>query len=337
MLELYGFPSGTTFAGRSDFLARLPLHPEDRPKWEAASAAHFAGTGARIDMDIRILRRGETRWLHLTGLVSRDAAGKPQRWTGSVADITTREFAEEALKLSEHRYALAMEGTGDGHWDWDIPADKMYVSPLLLDICGLPQDMTFANRAEWVNHFPFYPGERPRYAQAVAEHFAGKTARLDEEIRIVPRGETRWVHMTGRCSRDASGTPIRWAGSVTDITARKRVEAEHRARQDMLDLAQKAARAVAFEWQIGGGDGENRWSPDLDAMYGIAPGSYDGSYESWKALIYPEDWPNVRSAIKAAQESGDVDAEYRVRHESGAIRWKGGCSIRKRARGLVHA
>jgi PAS domain-containing protein len=113
-------------------------------------------------------------------------------------------------------------------------------------MCGLPADTTFASRAEWVDRFPFYPGERPRYAQAVAEHFAGKTDRVDIEIRIVPRGETRWIHMTGRCSRDASGTPIRWAGSVTDITARKRVDEELRARQEMLDLAQKAARALAF-------------------------------------------------------------------------------------------
>src|SRR2546429_1012210 len=123
----------------------------------------------------------------------------------------------------------------------------MYVSPLLLEMCGLPADSTFASRSEWVERFPFYPGERPRYAQAVADHFAGKTDRVDMEIRIVPRGETRWVHMTGRCSRDPSGTPIRWAGSVTDITARMRIDEELRARQDMLDLAQQAARAVAFE------------------------------------------------------------------------------------------
>ena len=35
-------------------------------------------------------------------------------------------------------------------------------------------------------------------------------------------------------------------------------------------------------------------------MYGIPTGSYDGTYESWKRLIYPDDWPNVRAAIKAA-------------------------------------
>jgi len=188
-------------------------------------------------------------------------------------------------------------------------------------MCGLPPDTTFASRSEWLDRFPFYPGERARYEQAVAEHFAGKTDRLDEEIRIVPRGETRWIHMTGRCSRDAAGMPVRWAGSVTDVTARKRVEKELRARQDMLDLAQKAARAVAFEWWVGAGEGENRWSPDLEAMYGIAAGSYDGSYESWKKLVHPDDWPKVRAAIKAAQESGDVTAEYRVVHRGGAVHW----------------
>jgi PAS domain S-box-containing protein len=321
MLELYGFPPGTTFKGRADFLARFPFHPDDRPRWDKASAAHFAGETARFDIEIRMIPHGEMRWIHLTGLLSRDASGNPVRWTGSVADITERKCAEDALRLSEQRYALAMEATGDGHWDWDIPSDKIYVSPLLLDICGLPPDTTFASQSEWVNRIPFYPGERPGYEQAVADHFAGKTVRLDVDVRIVPRGATRWVHLTGRCSRDASGKPNRWAGSVTDITARKRVAEELGARQDMLDLAQKVAHAVAFEWRVGAGEGENRWSPDLEAMYGIAAGSYDGTYESWKKLVYPEDWPMVRAAIKSAQESGDVAAEYRVVHHDGSIRW----------------
>ena len=320
-LQLYGLPADTTFASRADFLARLPLVPEDRNAWLRAVADLFAGTGSRLSMELRANVIGETRWIQFSGVCRRDASGKPVRWSGTSRDVTDRKRAEEALRLSEHRYALAMEATGDGHWDWNIPVDKVYVSPLLLDMCGLPADITFATRSEWVDRFPFYPGERARYEQAVTEHFAGKTDRLDEEVRIVPRGETRWIHMTGRCSRDAVGKPIRWAGAVTDITARKRVDEELRARQEMLDLAQKAARAVAFEWWIGAGEGENRWSSDLEAMYGIAPGSYDGTYESWKGLVYPEDWPKVRAAIKAAQESGDVDAEYRVLHKGGTIRW----------------
>ena len=50
---------------------------------------------------------------------------------------------------------------------------------------------------------------------------------------------------------------------------------ELRARQEMLDLAQTAARAVAFDWYIGARESENRWSPELEAMYGLEPGTLD--------------------------------------------------------------
>jgi PAS domain S-box-containing protein len=190
-------------------------------------------------------------------------------------------------------------------------------------MCGLPPTSTFASRAEFGARFPFHPEDRPKWDRLVEAYFANtdRDARLETEVRIILNGETRWIHVHGLCRRDADGAPIRWAGSVTDVTERKYAEQELRARQEMLDLAQKAARAVAFEWRIGAGEGQNRWSPDLEAMYGLAPGTYDGSYETWKKLVHPDDWPSVRAAIKHAQQTGDIAAEYRVVHNDGAIRW----------------
>ena len=76
---------------------------------------------------------------------------------------------------------------------------------------------------------------------------------------------------------------------VRDITERKRIEAELRARQELLDLAQKAARAVAFDWHIGARESENRWSPELEAMYGLEPGTFDRTSDGWKQLVHPDD------------------------------------------------
>ena len=74
-------------------------------------------------------------------------------------------------------------------------------------------------------------------------------------------------------------------GQIGQFLKRKRAEAELRrseqelrARQEMLDLAQTAAGAVAFDWYIGARESENRWSPELEAIYGLEPGTFDRTY-----------------------------------------------------------
>ena len=89
----------------------------------------------------------------------------------------------------------------------------------------------------------------------------------------------------------------------------------------MLDLAQTAARAVAFDWFIGARESQNRWSPELEAIYGVEPGTFDRTFEGWKKLIHPDDWPAVKLALKRAHESGDVAAEYRVVYKDGTAHW----------------
>ena len=89
----------------------------------------------------------------------------------------------------------------------------------------------------------------------------------------------------------------------------RNVEAELRARQEMLDLAQRAARAVAFDWFIGARESENRWSPELEMMHGVERGTFDSTFEGWKKLINPDDWPAVKLVIQRAHESGDIASE----------------------------
>ena len=69
-------------------------------------------------------------------------------------------------------------------------------------------------------------------------------------------------------------------------------------------------------------------------MYGLAPGSYDGTYDSWRKLVFPEDFPVVNAAIERAAETGDLAAEYRVVHRAAPCtgwRRRAGCSSIPRA------
>ncbi|HSE37052.1 MAG TPA: PAS domain-containing protein, partial [Blastocatellia bacterium] len=100
---------------------------------------------------------------------------------------------------------------------------------------------------------------------------------------------------------------------------RQRAVEQLEAEQELLDLAQKSARAIAFDWYVQ--QEVNVWSPEQEALYGLPPGSFDGTYQSWKKLIYAPDWPTVVDAIEHAHETGNVAAEFRVIWPDGSLHW----------------
>jgi PAS domain S-box-containing protein len=249
MLEMCGFPRDAVFASRAEFLARFPFAPGERAKWQEAVDAHFAGKSARLDMEIKMLCGGETRWIHTTGMATRDASGALVRWTGATRDVTARKCAQDALRLSERRYALVSKASEEGFWDWIVATDEFYASPRMLEMYGFPPDTRFAGRADFIARFAFHPEDRSKWEQAVVAHFAGKSARFDIEIRMLRHGETRWVHLIGLASRDASGAVARWTGSTTDITERKRAEEALLLSEERYALAMEASAVGHWEWE----------------------------------------------------------------------------------------
>ena len=135
-----------------------------------------------------------------------------------------------ALRESEERYALAVRGANDGLWDWDLRSDRIYYSPRWKEMLGLPEDGFGDAPAAWFERV--HPEDLAALQAAIADHVAGRTPHLHVEQRVLHEdGSWRWMLTRGVATRDG-GSPMRMAGSQSDLTARKRLE--ERLRHDAL-------------------------------------------------------------------------------------------------------
>jgi PAS domain S-box-containing protein len=230
-----------------------------------------------------------------------------------------RKQAVEQLRRSEAFLAEGQRISHTGSWGWVLSTGKVYWSDEQYRMLGFEPGK--AEPSLDLVLTALHPEDRSRIRRTLKEATNAKRAYVMDYRVVLADASVRHLRSVARPVPNEAGEVDEYIGTTTDITERVLAEAALLARQEMLDLAQKAARAAAFEWRIGEGNGENRWSPDLDALFGMAPGSYDGTFEAWKGLVHPEDWPVVEEALTKANESGDVLAEYRVTHSHGAVRW----------------
>ncbi|HTB65683.1 MAG TPA: ATP-binding protein [Steroidobacteraceae bacterium] len=150
------------------------------------------------------------------------------------------ESGERALHESEERYALAMEAANEGHWDWDLTTDRLFISPKMRTWAGLKPDGEITTRAEWLAQLVIHPDDSSHFLASVTDHLEGRTARYECEYRVLqPDGRWRWVLSRGHCLRDATGKPFRFIGSATDTTAEKQAQADKEHLEAQLRQSQK--------------------------------------------------------------------------------------------------
>lgn len=143
----------------------------------------------------------------------------------------TRELRkrEEALKGSEYRWRFALEGSGDGLWDWDVQTDAVFFSQRWKEMLGFADDEIRNSLDEWSKRV--HPDDKAQTMAAVRAHFDGKTPIYTNEHRVRCKdGSWKWILDRGLVvNRDAAGNPLRMIGSHSDISERKQAEEKIKA------------------------------------------------------------------------------------------------------------
>jgi PAS domain S-box-containing protein len=130
--------------------------------------------------------------------------------------------ALEALRASEERFALAVQGSNDGIWDWDILNDSLYWSPRFKELLGYADDELDVDFDTFDSLL--HPDDREHTGAAIEAYLKNRGMYDVEQRQRTKSGEYRWFRSRGQALWDEDGNPIRMVGSSTDITERKRAE-----------------------------------------------------------------------------------------------------------------
>ncbi|MBO0861115.1 MAG: PAS domain-containing protein [Chloracidobacterium sp.] len=135
------------------------------------------------------------------------------------------------------------------------------------------------------------------------------------------RGDERdaWISVSGAPIIDTSGKVVGGVVLITDIDEEKRASEALRINQERLNLAQKASRSGSFEWNLQ--TNAIIWNEECEAIFGLSPGCFGGSYDDWVKCVHPEDRSRAEEDLRLAIDQGEGLFEYRIIRPDGSVRW----------------
>ena len=172
---------------------------------------------------------GRTFWTDTTIVPFVGIDGRIDHFVEISCEITERKLAEAARAESDERYQLAVLGSRDGLWDWDLLTDQVYYAPRWAEMLGVETPLTDSPK-EWFSRIT--SANLSRFHAELTRHLQGRCNQFDMEVEMMHAdGGHRWMLCRAAAVRDDSGRAVRLAGSLADITDLKR------AQQDLHQLA----------------------------------------------------------------------------------------------------
>ncbi|KAF0179679.1 MAG: PAS/PAC sensor hybrid histidine kinase [Nitrospirae bacterium] len=176
------------------------------------------------------------------------------------------ESSRAALRESEQRWQFALEGAGDGVWDWNAKTNEVYFSRQWKKMLGYEEHEIGCTLAEWDSRV--HPEDRDTAYAEIGKHFSGQTPMYISEHRLRCKdGSYKWILDRGKIvSRDEDGTPLRVIGTHADITERKGMEMLLQKEMKFIDSVLNSIPGILYVYDEK--DSIVRWNKKAEEMTG---------------------------------------------------------------------
>ena len=318
MREIYGLLPEQTVRSRIEWTQ--VIHPEDAKAAGSAFQQVVLGNTNTYDTEFRIVRAdGSVRHVEAHGLLQRDADGRPIRIAGLNRDVSAERDLEEALKIAEERWQLAVIGANDVVWDWDVTTGNVFHDEHWAALLGFKP-------GEVSNTFEFWqrlvhPDDLASSKAAAYDHIENRAPLYQAEYRMQKKsGEWCWILDRGKIiSRGPDGKPLRMVGTMTDITERKRMEQRLRRTDELADRLSRTAQIGG--WELDFATSELTWTPGVHRIHQLDE-SFVPTLDTALEFFAIEPRETLKAALEEARSSGKAfDLELPLNTALGGRVW----------------
>lgn len=313
--------------------------PEEIGEEEFKRRFKLSREGKHITFMVKLTNETETYWAeaHLDPI--KDETGETKRVLFWTLDVTDREESLSLLQKSEERYSLVASGGNDGLWDWDMTSNELYVSPRWKSMLGFEPEEQVTR--EGIKETILHPEDIESARQTLKKYLKGEVKIYQNEYRVKHRkGHYKWILERGVALWDESGKPYRMAGSISDITDRKKAEEELREANHAL-LAERRmfikGNVVIFRVKLDDFTNIQYVSENVAEVFGYTQEDFVKEKVNFTSLIHSDDYEMHENERKKAIDLGNdhIDfTNYRLVRKDGKIIWvKDSTSILKDEQG----
>jgi PAS domain S-box-containing protein len=296
------------------------LAPADRVD-EMPAILSRVKQGERVEHFDTVRRAKDGRLVPISLTVSpiRDQDGEIVGASKIARDVSERKQVEEAVHQEKERLHATLTGIGDAVIVTNAQGFVTLMNPVAQSLTGWKEE---ANGRLLEDVFNIINEQtRQKVENPVSQVIrTGTVVGLANHTALVAKdGTERPIEDSAAPIRGKNGEVVGVVLVFRDATDQRQVHEAMRKNAEVFKLVHQIGKVGYWEWNSL--TDENTWSPEIEALYGLAPGTFEGSYQRWAKLVHPDDLPRAEEDVRQAMETGKYSSEFRVIWPDGSIHW----------------